>query len=947
MSGVVAGRNQALYDLKLDTPAVLAESEEVKKVYTESSENGRLPANRTNVLFLGDKRAGKTSLKRHLSDNGFDPEESSTIGIERELVQAEEVNEDWAEVKEAEHNEFQQGSAMYTAIHVNEEGTSQQPSVDNTDAEQSAQRTSDEQEKEKEPSSTPKWPFYVRLVIALSLPFSFTSLEYFDKFGPLLMMSLLLFWIILFQQFHFRGFSIGTGTAIVAIFIRYFHTCVPLPGSSLGVVGVGLLAAAWFIVLGVCLGLGLSIGMALALCCMQISTEDAAEFRRPALYESIFGGLCIIIGILISSRLKSTFLKMVAFLVPIAGVLFSEHLSLSFATMGISGLAIGISIVMGMDFERHVASKFYSENKNKVLIDMLGFLMAILFGKSIGLTFVLDLVNVSFSFMHLGLIIYFEVEFRMRQTKYPYRFVGKNISQFKTNGDLPKKMLLLDFAGDRLYYATHPLFISSHAIFLVVFSLAKFAQNETYNMRRLIFWMHSIAAHAKNPECKVFLVGTHKDSVQRKRRKQITKRITKKLGQYPRLLGMLVFNMVSDNDTHHTFVFCVENSAQIADDLEGLRLRETLMNEVKRAEHVRHEIPLKWLRFYDLTNRRKRRRGKKGYPKNCTSSTDSVWNMMLKESVFKPEEKGDFDQMLDFYNRVGEIKLMEKFVVFDPQLVVDLLTNLLRMPVQDGALVPLKLMEKLCMNLNAPFVEVIIILRQYDIICPILCSPEKEDTTYAKYYIIPLKLKRLDRKRKVVEVEEGILSSDPEDDDSAWLPFWQNRQTDVTFYFNFKEFNPDAVFIRLLARCLYVSQRSHDMSNRRNVYSDAGRFYLSNDFYFKIELCSLSDDQNLVQVTIGRAPESGVRELLYRIYRDIKDICGRDFPYVSYTFGIKCEACRQDIGTPEDQLGQREHPRHILNISTHEEDFPSDDTVRLLCERQVHEVDFRRWVSRT
>ncbi|XP_019643952.1 PREDICTED: caspase-2-like isoform X2 [Branchiostoma belcheri] len=29
--GVVAGRNQALYDLKLDTPAVLAESEEVKK----------------------------------------------------------------------------------------------------------------------------------------------------------------------------------------------------------------------------------------------------------------------------------------------------------------------------------------------------------------------------------------------------------------------------------------------------------------------------------------------------------------------------------------------------------------------------------------------------------------------------------------------------------------------------------------------------------------------------------------------------------------------------------------------------------------------------------------------------------------------------------------------------------------------------------------------------
>ncbi|XP_035693310.1 uncharacterized protein LOC118427571 [Branchiostoma floridae] len=759
-------------------------------------------------------------------------------------------------------------------------------------------------------------------------------------------MSIVFFWIILFKQVHFRGFSIGTGAVIVATFIRYFHTCVPLPDSSLGVIGVGLLAAAWFSVLGACLGLGMGIGMALALCCMQISTVDTLKFRRPVFYESIFESMCFIIGMLISSRLKSPFFKMIAFVVPIAGILISEYVSLSFATNGISGLVFAMSLVMGMDFERLLSRKYYSEyvRKNKVLIDVAGFILAIFFGKLISLNFVFDFVNVSFASIYLGLIIYFEVEFRMRQTKYPYRFVGTTISQYRSKDDLPKKMLLLDFAGDRLYYATHPLFISSHAIFLVVFSLAKFAQNESYHMRRLTFWLHSIAAHAKNPECKVFLVGTHRDLVQRKRRKQITKRITKKLGQYPRLVEMIVLNMVNvfDNSTHHTFVFCVENSAQIKNDLEGLRLRETLLYEVNRAEHVRHEIPLRWLNFYDLTNRRKGRRGRKDYPKNCTSSTEAVWSMMQKEGIFKPDEKDDFDLMLDFYNRVGEIKLMEGFVVFDPQLVVDLLTNLLRMPVQDGALVPLKLMEKLCKNLNAPCEEVITILRQYDIICPILCLPKEEDITYSVHYIIPLKLGRLDRKRKVVEAEEDILSSDPEDDDKAWLPFWQNRGTDVCFFFNFKEFNPDAIFIRLLARCLYISQRSHDMLNRRNVYSDAGRFYQSNDFYYKIELRSPSDDQNLVQVTIGRAPESGVRELLCRIHRDIKDICDRDFPYVSYTFGIQCEACIR-VKSSDDQPDQREHPRHILNISTHEEDFPSDGVTRLLCERQVHEVDFRRW----
>ncbi|KAI8510383.1 hypothetical protein Bbelb_112990 [Branchiostoma belcheri] len=379
----------------------------------------------------------------------------------------------------------------------------------------------------------------------------------------------------------------------------------------------------------------------------------------------------------------------------------------------------------------------------------------------------------------------------------------------------------------------------------------------------------------------------------------------------------------SDNSTHHTFVFCVDNSAQIDNDLEGLRLRETLMNEVNKAEH------------------KKKTQGWEGLPQELHFFHAGSLGHGTKESIFKPDEREDFDQMLDFYNRIGEIKLMETFVVFDPQLVVDLLTNLLRMPVQDGAMVPLKLMEKLCTKINAPFEEVITILRKYDLVCPLL-APEQDDTVSAQYYVIPLKLKRLDRKRQVLEPEDDIISSDPETDDRAWLPFWQNRSTDVSFFFNFREFNPDAVFVRLLARCLYVSQRSHDMSNRRHVYSDAGRFYQSNDFYYKIELCCPAEDQNLIQVTVGRAPESGVRDLLCRIHCDIKDICGRDFPYVSYTFGIRCEACRPDASDDQPSV-QREHPRHILNISTHEEDFPADDTVRLLCERQVHEVDFRCW----
>ncbi|XP_078613510.1 uncharacterized protein LOC144883128 [Branchiostoma floridae x Branchiostoma japonicum] len=955
MSGMESGRNQAVYDLSLVPPTILAESEEVKKVYAESDEKGHLPANRTNVLFLGDKRAGKTSLKRHLLENGFDPEEPSTDGIERELVQTEEVDEHWKEVKQSEYSEFQQGSALYTAIHVNTKGLEKTASHHPTDHEtntstmHNTKGNSDDKNQGAENSFT-KWTSYIRVVIVLFLPALFTFLEIINKFGPLLLLSVFIAWFILFKQFHWGQFAVCIGAAMIAVSIKYFHTSVvPMPESPLGIISVSLLGAAGSMVLGACCGLGLEGGMSLVLCCMQMYgpvTDDIQKFKKPTIYELVFETICVLIGVLLKARLKSVSInfKVIAFVVPFAAVLLGGCLPFGFTTMGITGLASGAATVVGLNLGRFVAGKMSLQRRSKVLLHAAAIIAGIIWGKSMGLSFVFDFTNVLCFSLLLLILIYSEIESKRRQRKYPRRLVGKSMTQFMSKDDLPKKMLLLDFAGDRLYYATHPLFISSHAIFLVVFSLARFAQNENHHMRRLIFWLHSIAAHAKNPECKVFLVGTHRDLVQRERRKQITKRITKKLGQYPRLVEMIVMNMVnvSDKSTHHTFVFCVENSAQITNDPEGLRLRETLMYEVDKAEHVRHEIPLRWLKFYDLTNRRKGRKGRKDYPKNCTSSTEEVWDMMQKEGIFKPEERDNFDLMLNFYDRVGEIKLMERFVVFDPQLVVDLLTNLLLTPVQDGALVPLKLMEKLCKNLNAPCEEAITILRQYDIICPILCLPKEEDITYAVHYIIPLKLRRLDRKRKVVEIEEDILSSDPENDGKAPLPFWQNRRTDVSFYFNFKKFNPEAVFIRLLARCLYVSQRSHDMSNGRNLYSDAGRFYQSNDFYYKIELCSPSDDQNLVQVTIGKAPESGVRELLCRIHRDIKDICDRDFPYVSYTFGIQCEACR--VEASDDQPDQREHPRHILNLSTHEEDFPPDDKVmQLLCQRQVYEVDFRHW----
>ena len=60
-----------------------------------------------------------------------------------------------------------------------------------------------------------------------------------------------------------------------------------------------------------------------------------------------------------------------------------------------------------------------------------------------------------------------------------------------------------DFAGQEIYYATHALFLSSNAIYLLVFDLRH--PNES----RIEFWLNSVASRATGAPA--ILVGTHLD----------------------------------------------------------------------------------------------------------------------------------------------------------------------------------------------------------------------------------------------------------------------------------------------------------------------------------------------------------------------------------------------------------------------------------------------------
>ncbi|XP_053392348.1 uncharacterized protein LOC128555021 [Mercenaria mercenaria] len=105
-----------------------------------------------------------------------------------------------------------------------------------------------------------------------------------------------------------------------------------------------------------------------------------------------------------------------------------------------------------------------------------------------------------------------------------YAAFSRNVE--KHNDTSPKYFDIWDFGGQYIFYATHTLFHSSRALYLLVFDLTKpldtVVRDEEYpgetgdrNMEYFArFWMESIHAYV-GPEAQVILVGTHKDKLER------------------------------------------------------------------------------------------------------------------------------------------------------------------------------------------------------------------------------------------------------------------------------------------------------------------------------------------------------------------------------------------------------------------------------------------------
>ena len=251
--------------------------------------------------------------------------------------------------------------------------------------------------------------------------------------------------------------------------------------------------------------------------------------------------------------------------------------------------------------------------------------------------------------------------------------------------------VLWDFGGQTVYYTTHPLFLTSRAIYLLVNDLSRHLHDKAKSVMKqgmftklqdsfrlktnadyLDFWMSSIASlaiqdesHSKKtksdllPELPpVFLVCTHADKPCD--------------GGDPHELGRKVFGHLQTKpyNTHLHDVFIVDNtkSGHELECPEVFRLRQEIRTVAKELPHMKEAVPIKWLKF------EKEMQAKKDEGNKWISLEETKEVAREVCNVFDEEE---FITLLNFLHdqrvliHFDETPELSKMVVLDTQWLIN------------------------------------------------------------------------------------------------------------------------------------------------------------------------------------------------------------------------------------------------------------------------------------
>ena len=411
---------------------------------------------------------------------------------------------------------------------------------------------------------------------------------------------------------------------------------------------------------------------------------------------------------------------------------------------------------------------------------------------------------------------------------------------------------LWDFAGQSVYYVTHPLFLTARAIYCLVYDLSlnphdtakplvkqgvykKFQDsfNLKSNFDYLDFWMMSVASLASSenepydlaPKSEllpeklppVFLVCTHAD--------------TPYGDGDPRELSRQIFGCLKRKPYGAQLfdVFCVDNtslSVHRSECPEVLRLRKEVLAVAKELPHINEVIPIRWLKFEKALQAAK----EKGHKLISLQSAKYIASKVCNIDQYQELETlinylHDLRSLIHF----DDSPELNKLVVLDPQWLIDVFKKVITVKpydsrekkfldlwckLEDGGILDEKLLSHVwghLFNNRETFESLIGIMQKFSL----LCAWPSEDSSN-KNYLVPSML----RSHPPTEIIELVKSAKIP---SLFIKF-ENGQV------------PPGLFVRLVLQFFQWGKEKFWRPVNPQLFHNFARFFTFQDDYSVILL---------------------------------------------------------------------------------------------------------------
>ncbi|XP_062571888.1 probable serine/threonine-protein kinase pats1 [Saccostrea cucullata] len=246
----------------------------------------------------------------------------------------------------------------------------------------------------------------------------------------------------------------------------------------------------------------------------------------------------------------------------------------------------------------------------------------------------------------------------------------KNVSEYPD-----KKITMTDFAGQCSYYASHQIFLSPRAFFILVLNMEKkfddkvgeevcCQEGSVYggwtHRDYLEFWMKSIHQYSSD-EAPVILVGTHSENKTEKEKALFFREVWKTLDMKKKSLQKHI-------DVKRQFAVGFHDNESIE------KLKLSIADVVCKLDHWGEELPQSWAMFETFFREER-------INKILSRGELESFNETLPEGI-KLNAIEDVDAMLQFFHDIREImnfnqQFLNEVIILDVQWFADAFKNVI------------------------------------------------------------------------------------------------------------------------------------------------------------------------------------------------------------------------------------------------------------------------------